>query len=72
MDYRTDKFRVEGASLVVHFTGSVGTATRHCTVRVPLQDMALSASFRDGLDRAARRALVEYWSGVEIPDEPMF
>lgn len=62
----TDKY------LVLHFNGRAGTVIRHDTVRIPLEDLVLSAQVTEALDRAARRALIEYWSGVDIPEEPLF
>lgn len=72
MEYKSDQFRCTDKYLVVHFTGRYGTSIRHSTVKVPLVELALSASVTDGLDRAARRALIEHWSGLEIPDTPLF
>lgn len=72
MEYKSDQVRVTDKYLVVHFTGRYGTAIRHSCVKVPLMELALSASVCDGLERATRRALIEHWSGESIPDTPLF
>lgn len=72
MEHKSDGVRVSGSSLVVHFTGTVGATIRHSTVTVPLKDLVLSASVTQALDREARRILVEHWSGMEIPMDPLF
>lgn len=66
-------FRVTKKYLIVGFMRGQGTTVRYCEVRVPLEDLVLSESFSDALDRACRRLLLEKWSGVEIPDDiPLF
>lgn len=72
MEFKSDMVRCTEKYLVVHFTARQGTAIRHATVKVPWETLVLSASVTESMDRAARRALIEHWSGVEIPDEPLF
>lgn len=71
-EYRSNQIRVTDKYLVVHFTERAGTTIRHSTVKVPMRELILSAAVIDGLDRASRRVLVEHWSGMPIPDEPLF
>lgn len=72
MEYKSSQVRATDKYLVVHFQQRVGQTVRHSTVKVPLDELAMSASVCDGLERASRRLLIEHWSGLEIPEEPLF
>lgn len=72
-EYKSGSVRTTEKYLVVHFTEQRGTTHRHSTVKVPLESLVMSASVVASLDRATRRALIEHWSGVSMPDdEPLF
>lgn len=72
MEYKSDKVRVSEKYLIVHFTAAQGTSIRHATVKIPLEELVKSASVAEALDRATRRMLLEYWSGMPLDDEPLF
>nr|CRY97363.1 hypothetical protein [uncultured prokaryote] len=71
-EYKGGMIRTTDKYLVVYFTEQRGTTYTSASVKVPLKGLVLSASVMDGLDRAMRRSLVEHWSGLPIPDEPLF
>lgn len=72
IEYKTEMARCTESNLVLHFTQRQGATIRHATVSIPLKALINSASVTSGLERAARRQLMEHWSGLDIDEAPLF